>query len=92
MDPQSYIPDEMIRRYVERRRADLRLVEDAIQKKDRDTLIRVGHQIKGNAATFTFKDLEMIGIRLEESALAGDFMRASEISSDFKEWLLAQGS
>ena len=90
MDPQLCIPEEMIQRYIERRRTDLGLVETAIAKKDFDTLARVGHQIKGNAATFSFHDLEKIGISLEDSALRKDRVHAVQVTVAFRNWVEAR--
>lgn len=90
MELQPSIPDEMRRRYIERRKADFATVQKAIKEQDSETLQRVGHQIKGNAATFAYLDLEMIGIQLEESGVQNDFARASLSAAAFGDWLALQ--
>lgn len=66
MEPQ--ITPEMKARYIARRRDDLAKLLEAQEAGDFATLRAIAHQIKGNAATFSFLDLEAHAIALESAA------------------------
>lgn len=86
------ITDEMRTRYVERRKADFELVDTALAKLDFETLKSVAHQIKGNAATFSFDSLEAAAIRLEKAALSEDQAEARLAIDEFRSWLETQAT
>ncbi len=84
-DPQ--ITAEMKARYLTRRRTDVKKLEEAIGKSDFATLAAVAHQIKGNAATFSFQDLESYAVTLEEAALASSLEKSSQAIQLIRDWL-----
>ncbi len=63
--------------YLERRLKDYSDCLIAIACRKADEIERVGHQIKGNAAPYGFKDLVKIGEELETSARTRDWNRIS---------------
>jgi HPt (histidine-containing phosphotransfer) domain-containing protein len=77
----------MKQRYLERRKADFALLVDAISRNDFETLMRVGHQIKGNAATFGFSDLEDLAKDLENCGRTSDISEAQRLIDKMSEWL-----
>lgn len=81
------IPKEALEKYIERRRVDLENCKQALEKKDFEVLARVGHQIKGNAATFGYEELGEIAIALEEQALAKHSENLSKILAKFSKFL-----
>lgn len=87
MDLSPYIPAEMKIRYVTRRKADLASLEEALRQHDGEAFKRVGHQIKGNAATYAYRDLETIGVELERAGASGDFEKAREALDAFRGWI-----
>lgn len=64
---QFEVPAESRKKYLTRRLAELSLLEET---RDIETAKRVGHQIKGNAATFLFPTLTELGAQLEQAAVA----------------------
>ena len=84
------IPDEMKRVYIQRRSGDLVKLEDALTRRDPSVFERIGHQLKGNASTYGYPDLEDIGIRLEEIKSLSDTAEALELIREFKEWIARQ--
>jgi HPt (histidine-containing phosphotransfer) domain-containing protein len=82
----------MKQRYLERRQADVTLLVDAISRKDFETLMRIGHQIKGNAATFGYMDLEELAKDLESSGRAANILDAHRLVEKLAEWLLSQNT
>jgi HPt (histidine-containing phosphotransfer) domain-containing protein len=77
----------MKQRYLERRKADFVLVSDAVTRGDFETLMRVGHQIKGNASTFGYADLEEMAKDLEESGRLSDIAQAQGLVKKMAAWL-----
>ncbi|MBC7457123.1 MAG: Hpt domain-containing protein [Bdellovibrionaceae bacterium] len=81
------IPQEFILQYIERRKTDLEICEHALQSKDFDVMARVGHQIKGNAASFGFNDLGHIAIDMETYALKQDEQNLQKVMNRFHYFL-----
>lgn len=70
MSIEPQITPEMKARYIARRRDDVAKLFEAQTARDFTALRAIAHQIKGNAATFSFEDLEGLAIALEEAAEA----------------------
>lgn len=81
------IPEDVRLKYLERRKTDFETCQKAIAENDFEVLARVGHQIKGNAATFGFDDLSAIAIQMEEGALKKDTQKLSSVMKDFSDFL-----
>lgn len=77
----------MKRVYVERRRGDLTKLMDAATRADAEVFRRIGHQLKGNAATYGYPDLEAIGIRLEQVASFGPQSEADTLLKELGDWI-----
>jgi HPt (histidine-containing phosphotransfer) domain-containing protein len=75
---------------LERRKSDHKDLLAAIAAKDPEVLKRVGHQLKGNAATFGYSDLEQIGRLLEQCGLMGDFDCAHHAVEALGSWIYNQ--
>jgi HPt (histidine-containing phosphotransfer) domain-containing protein len=81
------IPADARQRYIERRKTDLETLRTALRTRNFDEFKRIGHQLKGNAATFGYKDLEQVAIQLE---LAGNSASVNESAHQvelFEKWL-----
>lgn len=65
-------------------------LQAALAAGDFATLKGIAHQIKGNAATFSFIDLEKAAIDLENAALAGDADASSSAVRLMQQWLNSQ--
>jgi HPt (histidine-containing phosphotransfer) domain-containing protein len=81
------IPEEARIKYIERRKVDLENCKKALQQQDFDTLARVGHQVKGNAATFGYDQLSTIAIDLEAFALKKDTKGLDSVLARFTKFL-----
>lgn len=82
------IPQEVRQRYLERRKKDLLTLKSALQSKCYDDFKRIGHQLKGNAASFGYLDLEKLAIQLENVSLNGtDSLLAAQLVHQFEDWL-----
>src|SRR3712207_7986808 len=56
----SGLPPEIIKSYVRRRAQDLKKFQDALAQRDLKPMLEIGHQLKGNGATFGFPDVAEI--------------------------------
>ena len=83
----SGITDEMKKKYVERRHADLAALDQALIEKDYQTMSNLGHQLKGNASTFSFDDLAAIAVALETASHAKDEKSARTSINAIRTWL-----
>lgn len=81
------IPDEMKAKYIERRKQDYTTCVEALDKNDFETFLRIGHQLKGNAASFGFDDLGIIAAELEKAAKAQDLTQIKNQLGKFENFL-----
>lgn len=81
------IPDEMKAKYIERRKQDYATCVDALVKNDFETFLRIGHQLKGNAASFGYDDLGIIAAELEKAAKTQDLVQIRNQLEKFNEFL-----
>lgn len=70
------VPKESQIRYLRRRQEELPKVLAELEQGQLDLAKKVGHQMKGNASTFNFPELEMLGKKLDEAALKKDLETA----------------
>ncbi len=82
------IPIEIRERYLKRRQQDLESLRTTLKNRTLTEFARIGHQIKGNAASFGYKDLEQIAVRMETAEANQDFVLAEQQVAAFEKWLL----
>lgn len=81
------IPEEMKAKYIERRKQDYATCVEAFNKSDFETFLRIGHQLKGNAASFGYDDLGLIAANLEKAGKAQDLAQIKKLLSQFEVFL-----
>ena len=81
------VPAKLLGRYMERRKKDFELCQSGLAQKNFEDLARVGHQLKGNAHTFGFDDLSVIGKKMEAAAQEKDVSELENALRDFHYWL-----
>lgn len=81
------IPEEMKAKYIERRKQDYATCVDALKNNDFETFLRIGHQLKGNAASFGFDDLGLIAAELETAAKVKDLSQIKNLLTKFESFL-----
>lgn len=81
------IPDEMRKKYLERRQRDAKILEESRLSGDFSEFVKLGHQLKGNAATFGYDELAEIGKRMEEAGENNDPAAADTSLDEFKKWI-----
>ena len=83
------IPDEMRKKYLERRKRDYEELARASEASDPAPFVRVGHQLKGNAITFGYQELADVGQRMEEAGQAADWSGARRCLAELEAWIAA---
>jgi HPt (histidine-containing phosphotransfer) domain-containing protein len=78
------IPDEARLKYIERRKKDIETCKTAILNQDYKVLETLGHQIKGNAASYGFDNLAPIAANLEETAKEKDLDKINVVLDSFE--------
>ncbi len=86
MDHDFIIPEEARLKYIERRLKDIESLREALVLKSFDEFKRIGHQLKGNAASFGYMDLEKVAIQLEVAGDKQDFHEAQRQLSLLEQW------
>ncbi len=81
------VPNEIMQRYIERRKRDLEDCLASLQNLRYDEIERVGHQLKGNGTTFGHPDLSAIGKKMESAAQAHDLPTLESALKEFSEWV-----
>jgi HPt (histidine-containing phosphotransfer) domain-containing protein len=87
MENDLIIPEEARQKYIERRKKDIESLRSALAQKTFDEFKRIGHQLKGNAASFGYNDLEKVAIQLEVAGEKQDAHEASRQLGLFEQWL-----
>ncbi len=80
------IPEEARLKYIERRKKDIESLRAALSQRTFDEFKRVGHQLKGNAASFGYMELEKVAIQLEAAGDKQDLHEASRQLGLFEQW------
>lgn len=62
------VPLELRKKYIQRRMEELHLLRESLDYNDFGPALRLGHQVKGNAATFEFPHIGSIGQQMEIAA------------------------
>ena len=81
------VPQNMLLRYMERRKKDLELCLANLQDLNFVEIEKVGHQLKGNGLTFGHADLSSIGSHLEVAAAARNIPELERAIQDFSQWV-----
>jgi HPt (histidine-containing phosphotransfer) domain-containing protein len=82
------IPEEMRKKYLERRQRDAIALSEARSRGDFEPFVKIGHQLKGNAATFGYDDLAELGKRMESAGESCSGEAADHCLNDFRKWIL----
>lgn len=80
-------PREMIATYLKRRGDDIVILKKSLEDNSTTEFHRVGHQLKGNARSFGYPDLEPIAIRMESLPDAELQNVGALLIDEFSSWL-----
>lgn len=87
MEADIIIPEEARQRYIERRKKDIESLRSALSARTFDEFKRIGHQLKGNAASFGYGDLEKVAVQMEAAGNSQDLHEAGKTVELFQAWL-----
>lgn len=86
------IPEEMRRKYLERRERDYKILVETLAAGDYSEFIKQGHQLKGNAATFGYDELAEVGKRMEIAGANSDPALAEACLDELRKWIASKKS
>lgn len=86
-DNELIIPEEARIKYIERRKKDIDSLKSALELNTYEEFKRVGHQLKGNAASFGYMELEKVAIQMEQAGEKRDHLEATRQLEAFEQWL-----
>ncbi len=75
IDPEDAKDDAvkaLVETFLRRRNEDIQRIREALASKNFDAIATIGHNLRGNGASYGFPELSAIGVALEERALAAD--------------------
>ena len=81
------IPFANQQKYILRRHEDLKKAKQALAENDLSSIETLGHQWKGNGATFGFPELGKLGAQLETAASAKKKDEVKTLVTEFESWL-----
>lgn len=81
------VPNEIMSRYIERRRHDLEVCLLFVEKQQYKEIEKIAHQLKGNGLTFGYPELSIIGKRLEIAAQAEDLKIVEASLVELSKWV-----
>ena len=84
---QAKLSAETIHRYIERRKGDLEVCRTVFVSLDFAKVETIGHQLKGNAATFGFPGLASVGAGLEKAGKSKDVALLAQSAIELERWL-----
>jgi HPt (histidine-containing phosphotransfer) domain-containing protein len=84
----SFLSEDLKQRYLARRFQDVQDCFIRLPNQDWDYFERLGHQIKGNATSYGFADLQIIALKIEAHAREKDFSNLQMTLDEFKTWVL----
>lgn len=87
MSDEFVLPKQIREDYVVRRHADFAILCQSLENNSIDEFKRIGHQIAGNAESYGFSDLGLIGVKMEKLRLIDLKSEGPRLISDFRKWL-----
>jgi HPt (histidine-containing phosphotransfer) domain-containing protein len=81
------IPQASQKKYLIRRHEDLARAKQALLDSDFAVIQSIGHQWKGNGATFGFPELGALGSNLEEAAAEKRIHDVKSLVAEFEIWI-----
>lgn len=81
------LPLHLLGKYIEHRKRDFNECLQSLKRHQYKTIEKVGHQLKGNGATFGHPELSSIGKKLEEAAQDQNVETLEKSMKEFSDWV-----
>ncbi len=81
------VPSAVLKRYLDRRIVEIVDCERALKSKEYGSLIKMGHQLKGNGTTFGYPALSELGKKLENAATNSDHQLMIKILAEISSFI-----
>jgi len=82
-----HVPNDIMIKYIERRKRDFEECLSFLEHSQFEEIEKVGHQLKGNGATFGHPEVSLIGKNLEQAAHLQDLETLEVYLKQFSIWL-----
>lgn len=79
--------EPIVPRFLEIRKEDIEMIDEALEKNDFDTIRRLGHTMKGAGASYGFDEVSVIGETMEGAALNCDAEKIKKSVSELTSYL-----
>jgi hypothetical protein len=87
----SRVVAALLPRFIANRRKDVTTIRDCTERREFPTIVRIGHNMQGNGASYGFPELCDLGKDLEAAAVREDEGRVRELLDSLVAWLDALG-
>jgi HPt (histidine-containing phosphotransfer) domain-containing protein len=81
------VPENLMHKYLHRRVEDLSVCRQLLLERKFKQIEEIGHQLKGNGATFGFPEVTAIGKSLELSAAKSNSGEVAQALEEFSQWI-----
>jgi HPt (histidine-containing phosphotransfer) domain-containing protein len=78
---------QLVPAYLERRTADVQVLEQALKRDDLPAIQRIAHNMKGTGSGYGFTKITDIGARMEAAAKSGRYSEVGVCLSDLTDFL-----
>lgn len=81
------LPPELYKNYHQRRKNDLERLSEALKGNDIEPFHTLGHQLKGNAPTYGYDDLALLGEEMESMTAAEFQAKGPRLLEALARWI-----
>jgi len=79
--------EDLMPQFMENTRKDIRSIDDAIFKKDMETVRRIGHSMKSYGSGYGFDEISALGKSIEAAALKADVSLIRQTMNELTNYL-----
>jgi CheY-like chemotaxis protein len=78
---------DLVPNFLEHKRADVGIIQTAIDRSDYETICKIGHKMKGEGGSYGFDAVTTMGASLEQAGLDKNLVAARDTLGEFTEYL-----
>lgn len=78
---------EILPSFLENRKKDIGLIEEHLKNGNYDHIESIGHKLAGNAGSYGFADLGLIGVAIEEACQNKDYDKLNDLYEQYKSFM-----
>jgi len=78
---------ELVPKFLENRRQDVEIILEALKQQDVETILTLGHNMKGQGTAYGFDTISDIGAGIEKAALSKDSEGMKKLAAELLGYL-----